>query len=179
MKIMTRKFVRPQKLTRYNIMRLLKKSNDFSFSQPVLMSPRSKTLTSNHQSQHFFFFLFLPILNKKHSYPCLLSSQKDKALRSHTRQESKLFANECCVLKNRLTVTAKEASKGSSWVTEESSDCSVTKSERFLPLSLLPSTLRLIILLQQSKLRNESNGNLGLCPLGRFFFPLYIKDHEK
>lgn len=67
--------------------------------------------------------------------------------------------------------TAKEASKGSSWVTEESSDCSVTESERFLPLSLLPSTLGLIILLQQSKLRNESDGNLGLCPLSRFFFP--------
>ena len=66
----------------------------------------------------------------------------------------------------------KRASKGSSWVTEESSDCSVTESEGFLPLSLLSSTLGLIILLQQSKLRNESNGNLGLCPLGRFFFPL-------
>lgn len=29
--------------------------------------------------------------------------------------------------------------------------------------------------LQQSKLRNESDGNLGLCPLGRFFFPLRWK----
>ena len=47
---------------------------------------------------------------------------------------------------------------GSSWVTEESSDCSVTELERFLPLSLLSSTLGLIILLQQSKFRNESNG---------------------
>lgn len=68
--------------------------------------------------------------------------------------------------------TAKEASKGSSWVTEESSDCSVTESERFLPLSIFSSTLGLIILLQQSKQRNESNGNLGLCPLGRFFLTL-------
>lgn len=66
-------------------------------------------------------------------------------------------------------------SKRSSWVTEESSNCSVTESERFLPLYLLSSTLGLIILLQQSKLRNESNGNLGLCPLGRFFFPLRRK----
>ena len=54
-----------------------------------------------------------------------------------------------------------ERRKGSSWVTEESSDCSVTESERFLPLSLLSSTLGLIILLQQSKLRKKDNGNLG------------------
>ena len=67
----------------------------------------------------------------------------------------------------------KEASKGSSYVTKESSDCSVTESERFLPLSVLPSTLKSIILLQQSKLRNESYGNLGLCLLVRFFFPLW------
>ncbi|KAL4281012.1 hypothetical protein GQ457_03G018460 [Hibiscus cannabinus] len=47
----------------------------------------------------------------------------------------------------------KEASKGSSWDTEESSGCSVIEEERFLPLSLLSSssTLGLIILLQQSK----------------------------
>jgi hypothetical protein len=50
-----------------------------------------------------------------------------------------------------------------------------TESERPLPLYLLSSTLGLIILLQQSKLRNESNGNLGLCPLGRFFFPKRAK----
>lgn len=56
--------------------------------------------------------------------------------------------------------TAKEAPKGSSWVTEESSDRSVTESERVLPLSLLSSTLGLIILLQASK-SNKSNGNLS------------------
>lgn len=44
----------------------------------------------------------------------------------------------------------------------------------FWPLSLLPSTLGLIILLQQSKLRNESNGYLGLCPLERFFFLSFL-----
>lgn len=36
-----------------------------------------------------------------------------------------------------------------------------------------------IILLQQSKFSNESNGNLGLCALGRLFIPPRRKRAKK